>query len=79
MSKKENIPVSGVVHSNEQEMLIIRLAPESSSVVKPGEELMLSMNFTSQLSDQMKGFYYSSYSEDGEEKYRLQPEKTHYH
>lgn len=60
--------VEGVEYDTELEFLIVRLCPEHKVKLIKGTNYTLSMSFTGNLTDQLRGLYRSSYKEDGIEK-----------
>lgn len=66
--KKQSIAVKGIEYDTEVEFLIIELALKNKAKLRKGYNYTLSMTFTGRLNDELRGFYRSSYVEDGVEK-----------
>ena len=58
-----------MVYDKEMEFLIVKLCPKHKTKLNKGRNYTVSMNFVGNLTDQLKGLYRSSYTEDGVEKY----------
>jgi len=67
--KNQNIVVKGVEYDKEVNFLIIELALKDKGKLRKGYNYTLSMAFTGRLNDELRGFYRSSYIEEGVEKY----------
>ena len=66
--KQQKITVKGIEYDTEANFLIIELALKSKAKLRKGYNYTLSMTFTGRLNDELRGFYRSSYIEDGVEK-----------
>ena len=61
--------VDAIEYDKEMEFLIVKLCPKHKTKLNKGRNYTVSMNFVGNLTDQLKGLYRSSYTEDGVEKY----------
>lgn len=60
--------IDGIEYDNEMEFLIVKLCPKHGKLAK-GDNYTLTMSFSGNLTDQLRGLYRSTYKEDGVEKY----------
>jgi len=61
--------VDAIEYDKEMEFLIVKLCPKHKIKLNKGRNYTVSMSFVGNLTDQLKGLYRSSYTEDGVEKY----------
>ena len=65
----KSLMVNGISYDTDMEFLIVRLCPKHKVKLAKGTNYTLSMSFTGNLTDQLRGLYRSTYKEDGVEKY----------
>lgn len=69
-SANEELKVGGIEEEVERDFLIIRLGNKPKTIkMKKGRNYTVSMSFVAQLTDELRGFYRSSYEEDGVTRY----------
>lgn len=70
--EKNEVKIAGIEHDAERDFLIIRLGTRHKSVkLKKEHKYTVSMSFVAELTDELRGFYRSSYKEDGVTRYIL--------
>lgn len=60
--------VNGIEYDTDSEFLIVHLDPINKVKLAKGKKYRLSMSFVGNLTDKLRGFYRSTYNEDGVEK-----------